>query len=228
MANLTRQQILAQASLKLRAEFQELKLIPHSGVKGGEAEDLVKRFLTQHLPKRFDVGSGFILDPRNNVSKQTDVIIYDAANCPVYRTAENAGIFPSVNVAAVVEVKSRLDRQEFTSAFENIMTSKQLAKEGLPANAVMTTSQTLGCIFAFDSAITLDKISDYYYEMVQKYGIGHHIDLILVLDKGTKLRFVATITHETNPKRRQQMEEQYSREVKDEFARMRRPDESED
>jgi len=45
MANLTRQMIFAQAAQKRRADFQELKLIPHSGVKGGEAENLVKMFI---------------------------------------------------------------------------------------------------------------------------------------------------------------------------------------
>lgn len=38
--------------------------------------------------------------------------------------------------------------------------------------------------FAFDSAISLDKISEHYYELVQKHSIGFHIDIILVLDKG--------------------------------------------
>ncbi len=301
MPNLTRQEIFAQASQKLRSGFQELKLIPHRGVKGGEAENLVKMFLKQHLPKRFDVGSGFILDPFNNVSRQTDVIIYDAANCPVYRASDDAGIFPSVNVAAVVEVKSRLTKDELVDAFKNIMATKQLAKAQLPDNAFMTTSQTLGCLFAFGSAISLDKISEHYFELLHENGIGHHIDLILVLDegtitmwsrprgfdawgfylhegtggplsegmglslaieefgvdsldaflrymlthlsmfrgmvdhpglnwsanpayKGTKLRFVAAVTRETDPDLKRQLEQQYAKEFREEFAKMRRPD----
>jgi hypothetical protein len=39
---MTRQEIFALASRKLRADFQELKLIPHHGVKGGEAETSYK------------------------------------------------------------------------------------------------------------------------------------------------------------------------------------------
>jgi predicted dinucleotide-binding enzyme len=87
------------------------------------------------LPKRFDVGSGFIIDGFDTVSKQTDVIVYDALNCPVYRASEDAAIFPSDNVAAVVEVKSRLDQEQLTSAFENILATKQLAKT-LPPNSL--------------------------------------------------------------------------------------------
>ncbi len=293
--------IFEQAARKLRADFQELKLVPHSGVRGGEAEDLVKMFLKQHLPKRFDVGSGFILDPYNNVSKQTDVIIYDAANCPVYRASDEAGIFPSVNVAAVVEVKSQLTKDELISACANIRATKQLAKAQLPDNAFLTTSQTLGCLFAFGSAITLNKVSEHYFEILHDYGIGHHIDIILVLDegtitmwsrprgfkawgfylhegtggslsegmglalaveefgvdsldvflrymlthltmfrgmvdhpglnwstnptyKGTTLRFVAAVSQETDPDRKRQMEQQYAKEFKEEFAKMSQPD----
>ena len=186
MVKVTRQTIFAQAARKLRQDFDELSTIPHSGLKGNEAERLVKVFLKEHLPKRFSVGSGFIIDGYDTVSKQTDVIIYDALNCPVYRASEEAAIFPSDNVAAVVEVKSRLDKDQLISAFENIRATKQLAKTPPPDLPIPITCQTVGCLFAFDSAISLDKISEHYYELVQKkYGVGHHIDIILLLDKGT-------------------------------------------
>jgi hypothetical protein len=184
MSKVSRHTIFTQAAHKLRQDFKELSIIPHSGLKGSQAEILVKTFLRDHLPRRFDVGSGFIIDRFDNVSKQTDVIIYDALNCPVYRASEDAAIFPSDNVAAVVEVKSRLDKEQLISSFENILATKQLAKT-TPEVPFFITSQTIGCLFAFESAITLDKISEHYTDLVKKYGIGHHIDIILVLDKGT-------------------------------------------
>jgi hypothetical protein len=51
--------------------------------------------------------AGFIIHHQDRISKQTDVVVYDALNCPVYRTSDYAGIFPADNVAAVVEVKPR-------------------------------------------------------------------------------------------------------------------------
>jgi hypothetical protein len=181
----TRQTIFAQAAHKLRQDFEELSNVPHNALKGGEAETLVKKFLKEHLPKRFDVGSGFIIDRFDTVSKQTDLIIYDALNCPVYRASEQAGIFPSDNVAAVVEVKSRLDKDGLVSSFESVLATKQLAKTQPPNLPILVTSQTVGCLFAFDSAISLDKISEHYYDLVRKYSVGHHIDIIHVLDVGT-------------------------------------------
>ncbi|HEX8493002.1 MAG TPA: DUF6602 domain-containing protein [Pyrinomonadaceae bacterium] len=295
MFEISRQAIFAQAARKLRQDFDELSVVPHRGLKGNEAEKLVKVFLKEHLPKRFAVGSGFIIDRLDNVSKQTDVIIYDALNCPVYRASEDAAIFPSDNVAAVVEVKSCLDKKQLISSFENILATKQLAKTP-PSETSFITSQTIGCLFAFESTISFDKILEHYTDLTKQYGIGHHIDIILVLDKGTitmwaklrslnawgryiheginkqlseglhlalateelgtdsldaflryllthltffrgivdhpgfkwssvpiKLRHLATITHETDPELRRQKEEQYAKEIRDDFNNMQPP-----
>jgi hypothetical protein len=297
MTSISRHSIFEQAARKLRQDFEELSVVPHGGLKGSQAEKLVKTFLKGHLPKRFDVGSGFILDHFDSVSKQTDVIVYDAFNCPVYRASDEAGIFPSDNVAAVIEVKSRLDKEQLISSFENILATKKLSKR--MAEGAFVTSQTLGCLFAFESAITLDKIAEHYIDLTKKYGIGYHIDIILVLDKGTvamwsrpqsfphwgryfheginkqlseglhfalaieelgpssldaflrhlltqltffrgivdhpgfnwssdssfagtKLHYLATITHETDPDLRKQKAEKYAKEIRDEFASMNR------
>jgi len=56
----------------------------------------------------------------SNVSKQTDVIIFNALNCPTYQASESAAIYPANNVAAVIEVKSKLDTRELEDAFNKI------------------------------------------------------------------------------------------------------------
>ena len=106
--DISRQSIFEKASAKLRQDFDELYSVPHSALKGSEAEKIIRNFLNNHLPKRFSAGAGFIIDPSDLISRQTDVVIYDAIHCPMYRASEDAAIFPSTNVAAVVEVKSVL------------------------------------------------------------------------------------------------------------------------
>jgi hypothetical protein len=52
MTHVTRKEIFAQAAKKLRHDFEELKAtILHAGLKGGEAEDLVRKFLQGHCQK---------------------------------------------------------------------------------------------------------------------------------------------------------------------------------
>ena len=42
----------------------------------------------------------------------------------------------------------------------------------------------MSCLFAFKSSITFEKICEHYTELLRTKGIGNHIDIILVLDKG--------------------------------------------
>lgn len=185
MAELTRTVLFQMASAQLRADFEALAAIPHSGLKGTEAETLLRRFLDGHLPRRFATGSGFILDRTNAKSKQTDLVIYDALNCPVYRASETAGIYPNDNVAAVIEVKSTLDSAQLRSAAENIAVAKALRKSTAPALPYLVTEKTLGCLFAFGASVQLRTLADNFEALLRESGsLGRHIDVIAVLDVG--------------------------------------------
>lgn len=182
MATTSRKEIFALAAKKLRQDFEELSTVPHNAAKGAEAEGLVRAFLSSRIPKRFEVGAGFIIDPLDTISRQTDVVIYDAFNCPVYRASENAAIFPSDNVAAVVEVKSKLTKEKLREAFENIHATKSLRKSGGEPPGPLRT-QTFAAIFAFSSEIALDTISEVYAKLLSEFPLGAHPDLMLILDR---------------------------------------------
>lgn len=183
MKKISREEIYAQAAKKLRSEFEELSIIPHNASKGHEAEEILKQFLIDHIPRRFSVGAGFILDHDKNISPQTDLIIYDAFNCPVYRASDDASIFPSNNVAVVIEVKSNLDKNELEDAWAKISEIKSMSKSKSSSGPLI--SQTAGFLFAYNSKITLTKLSEHYKNLFFKsHGIGQHIDGIVVLDKG--------------------------------------------
>jgi hypothetical protein len=184
MSQVTRQEIFAQAAKKLRQDFAELSTVPHAGLKGEQAGELVRKFLRGHLPKRFDVAGGIIMDTRDNLSKQTDVIIYDALHCPLYRASDRAAIIPSDNAAAVVEVKSRLDKERMREAFENINAVKTLDKTMLTSTPFLMTCQTMGVLFAFETPLTMKTLLDHYCEFVTQYRLGRHIDMVMVLDRG--------------------------------------------
>ncbi len=180
-----RTQIFLEAAKQLRAHFEELRVVPHSGLKGVEAEGLVSAFLNAHLPERFKAGSGFIVDHKGGVSRQTDVIIYDALNCPVYRMSEGAGVFPSDNVAAVIEVKSTIDKRELTDAWKKIEVIKGLRKVPEPPSDRLVQFHTLGVVFAFECSTTLDTLSKNYWQLLSNVNeFGRHVDLVVVLDQG--------------------------------------------
>lgn len=183
----TRLEIFARAAEQLRADFEELKSVPHSGVKGSDAENLLKRFLNDHLPERFRSVGGFIIDSQDQVTGHNDLIIYDALNCPLYRADENSAIIPSNNTAAVIEIKSSLDKRRLKEAAEKMAEAKSLAKsKPNPPNDVYgrpINFETLGIVFAYDTPLSMEKLSEHYAKEVERHGFPNHIDLIFVLDK---------------------------------------------
>lgn len=180
----SRQSLFAKAAAKIRADFEALSLVPHSGERGREAEAIVRDFLVGHLPKRFGVTSGFVIDARDTISKQMDVVVYDALNCPMYRPSENAAIIPSNNVAAVIEVKSKLDKAELEDCFDKIASVKALAKSRLP-KGMPDINQTMGVAFAFTGATSIETLFSNYIELLRDGGgLGRHPDIVVVLDQG--------------------------------------------
>lgn len=181
----TRSSIFQEASKKLRQEFETLVSLPHMGEKGKEAENILKKFLEGHLPKRFGICSGFILDRDDNVSRQTDVIVYDSNNCPVLETFEDNLIIPHDNTAAIIEVKSNLTYKDIIDAADKIAHVKSLIKSkvSLPLSGPWNIS-TIGILFAFKSTLSLETISKHYHSAIAEHGLGKHIDYIFVLDEG--------------------------------------------
>ena len=113
--------LLIEAGKNLRREFEEIKKdVPHSGESGAEVEGILKKFLKDRLPRRFDVEKGFVVGTDGTVSSQTDLIIFDAFNCPIYRKGPNSLIVPRDNVAAIIEVKSKINKAELEDAAQKI------------------------------------------------------------------------------------------------------------
>jgi hypothetical protein len=184
----TRETIFRDAAKRLRMEFEDARNIPHSGERGKEGEEILKNFLNKHLPKRFLAGSGFIIDNEDNVSKQTDVIIDDGMNCPVYKSGEASLILPNDNVACVIEVKSKINKTNLGDAFENITKAKRLRKTPFnPTTDDLVITETLGIIFAFECETAPETIAENFHELFLATSWDewqYNPNLVTILDKG--------------------------------------------
>ena len=93
--------------------------IPHQGEKGGIRERRVSDFLKSHLPRKYGVGTGHIIDREGTMSLQEDIVLFDANNSPTLRIDDYYQIFPCETVYATVEVKSTLDTQAIDACIEH-------------------------------------------------------------------------------------------------------------
>jgi hypothetical protein len=190
--NLTVAQLFNDAAKKLRAEFEFIRTTnPHPGEKGAEAEKVVQDFLNHHLPQRFRATSGIIIDKANGLSPQTDVIIYDALTSPVYRYSEDMLMLPLDMVAAVMEVKSRLNKQDLEDGYKKIAACKRLKKTPISAGDQQATGSALrsvatyGVIFGFSSDTSLATLAQHVENLNGEYEPSAWPDLIVLLDSGT-------------------------------------------
>lgn len=112
---------------------------PHEATRGALYEQLIRDFLSEYLPQQFYVGTGQVVgstpspNPEGeitNVSRQTDVVIFDALHHPILLPKYE--LFPIEGTLATIEVKSKLGKSELVGdkksagALKNIASVKSL------------------------------------------------------------------------------------------------------
>jgi hypothetical protein len=105
-------------------------VLPHAGERGRNNEEHFRDFLARVLPKKYSVGSGFIVCSERTVpaSSQTDIVIYDEFhNAPIHRELASA-VFPVEMVYATVEVKRRLEKRSLAKILADIAKVRALGK----------------------------------------------------------------------------------------------------
>ena len=93
------------------------------------------------LPGSYAIGHGEVFSADNDRSRQLDVIIHDDLFSPVFRTEDGGILAPCEAVYGTAEVKTRLDRDGWEMAVENVASVKRLERApaddwGLKGNAV--------------------------------------------------------------------------------------------
>ena len=118
--------LLGEAADLMAARLRS-KLLAHPGELGTAREQIVRDFLSAHLPKRFEVSTGFAFDYTGALSKQLDIVIYNAEICPRFEIPGGKFLFPCEAILAVGQVKSAVrSLAQFKSALENLASVKQL------------------------------------------------------------------------------------------------------
>jgi hypothetical protein len=195
--------LISKAARRLREDFEDIReTVPHSSEKGGETEDKVREFLNGHIPKRFHATKGFVIDSDNQMSDHQDVIIYDAQSSPMYKYEGANQIIPADAVAAIIEIKSVLNKSQLEDAYAKIAEVKRLRKRPISemdqkaTASTLTATGTLGVVLGFGSDSSLIRLAEHCVELNEKYETAHHPDILVVLDVGVinyTVQFVGSI-----------------------------------
>ncbi len=88
----------------------------HRLTKGELRELFVTNLLSPFLTKQFDIGSGVVINQKEEQSDQTDIIIYDNRILPPFIKEQHIGVYPAESVVGVIEVKTNLSKDALLSA----------------------------------------------------------------------------------------------------------------
>ncbi|OOO02108.1 MAG: hypothetical protein USCGTAYLOR_01682 [Chromatiales bacterium USCg_Taylor] len=105
--------------------------LPHAGERGRNDEERFRAFLSKVLPRRFSIGTGFLVcsNPAVPPSRQVDTVIYDEIhNSPLHRELA-AYVFPIEMIYGTVEVKGLLTPNDLVPALQSIAGIRHLATE---------------------------------------------------------------------------------------------------
>ncbi len=164
---------------EFEARLDRIKtFIPNHYLTSGTANEIILRgFLADLSPTCFKVGQGFICDPTKSehASKQCDIIVFNQHSFPLVHSEGDIKVVWPESAKLVIEVKSKLNKEELIKAVDNIAAAKRLRN--------MTIIN--GMIFAFDSEPKkVETIVRHFKNALENIKIAHAPNAILILDRG--------------------------------------------
>jgi hypothetical protein len=103
----------------------------HTGVQGQIREILVRELFRPLLPPDIGVGTGQLIDRCNNLSPETDIILFDRRLAPPMMLNESLGFFPIESCLFVVEVKTTLDSEKLRNSHRDALRIRKIEVNNL-------------------------------------------------------------------------------------------------
>jgi hypothetical protein len=120
----------------------------HPGVQGQIREILVRELFRPLLPPDIGVGTGQLIDRCNNLSPETDIILFDRRLAPPMMLNESLGLFPIESCLFVVEVKTTLDSGNLKNSHKAALRIREIDFNNLASS--QTTVKTKANTRTFD------------------------------------------------------------------------------
>jgi len=198
---------------QLLGELALLDSVEHPGAKGTHLENLLKNFLSEELPRKYSIGSGFIVglsqlseSGKSNEgfirSKEMDIIIFDEQkNVNPLKLLDKKDYFVE-SVYGAVSVKKELTKNSFCAGKCNMLDNLISARKIQPAafsNPVMNSSRAsdsfgtfagkpiISVGFSYSSKLRLEKVKEFLEDKIKRSGKSWYRKfptMIVILGKG--------------------------------------------
>lgn len=155
----------------------------HNGLKGSHREDLIKIYLSEVIPKRFEIGHGMIYGQFSR-SNETDIVLWDSYNFPNLKMNGHSMYFAE-SVNAAIEIKTNYtseteaDVSKKTESLKSVITqyrdtvNNRLFDIEQRIESLMMGSKYEGCLSISQSitscAVFINGGANFTKEVLQKY-----------------------------------------------------------
>jgi hypothetical protein len=125
-------EILLAAKAGLVADLEVAGVHNHPTAKGTTTERGWGRFLADHLPRRYEVTQGFVVDRFGRESEQLDLIICDRHFTTVLCDDKTNRYVPAESVYAAFEIKQSLSKEHVSAAQKKLVSVRSLHRTSVP------------------------------------------------------------------------------------------------
>lgn len=184
---------------RLRISLAEARAkLSQSGDRGDVNEAAVREFLREHLPPKYRIGQGEVIDAAGRLSRQVDVVVADEEQ--PFRVDDAVQLMIIEGVVAAAEVKTTLTTTELRECLEKGRRFKSL--EAIPGKSTMLAPPQINgnlnsdlvrfyqwrpfFVFAHEGTIKNDTLMEILSEeeRSRERGVVPALDAVCVLDKG--------------------------------------------
>lgn len=164
-------------------------VITHPTSKGDDSEINWQEWLEKYLPERYKVGKAFVIDSKDMISEQIDLVIYDRQYSPFLLNRAGATYIPAESVYAVFEVKQILDRKTILYAGKKAASVKKLYRTSAQIQHAGGIYPPRTPIPILTGILTLDTnwkkmFSKPFENALNKLSELERLDLVCSLEKG--------------------------------------------
>ena len=186
-------QLFRAVSNRMQTDFEAASQFQHYGTRGTVRENTLREFLQNgRLPAKFGLGAGEVVGQVGDVSRQCDIIIYDAISGLSLHYDENNQIYPIDSVYGIIEVKSSLTKAELLDSLEKIKVFKEMAVDGTVVESVgngftvaSPRSRPFGVVFAYAlSGNSIDSLRENLRDWESSHSPEVWPNYICILNEG--------------------------------------------
>lgn len=166
----------------LKAAYRNVAIVGSPPDVGRLREIFVQQVLKNMLPSTVEICSGVLFDAEDKRSNQQDIIIY-RRDMPKLSFGEGPQFLFVEGALATIEVKSRIDEQDFNRAMDNIQSVKSLKINRKIGMSWGSAPKEIKCyVFSYDS-VEPNTFHTYLDRYARKTESSYRFDFITVLDK---------------------------------------------